>query len=394
MNHVISNNNRIEKMDSLIRVFIYLLVFIIPLSKSGVHIVSGLLLLSLIPCLFFFKLDLLEGNMNKGIFCFLLIILISAFWALSPYHVFRGFLSPVLEYVILYYATINFIESKKELKITFISYWVSNVICAGYGVYQYFILGVSQAKSFVQVPNRLGSIMMIFVIFNFSILLFGKDKKLKLFGLIGILFGILGLFASVSRSALISLTIGLFVVSILKDKRMIIAFLVIMVLIGTFIPKQYIDRLKQLKDRQSFNVKTRIEMYETGVKLFKNKPLTGIGFNNVGLIYDKLNLKDLLNKLQFKHKHLHDIFINIGVELGIFGLLNFLFLLGMVIKRGWINFKERKNLLTAATLGIIAGQIFQNSVDVNMHAPQVGLIFIIFIGVMNLQNKKLLLDII
>lgn len=151
-------------------------------------------------------------------------------------------------------------------------------------------------------------------------------------------------------------------------------------------PTAYINRLSELRTLSNSN-KARLLMYEAGFKIFKENPILGIGFNNIRNLHQET---ELLNFLNYEHRQLHNIFINIAAELGLIGLISFISLLILTLKRAWDNIISEKNYLTIGAFAIIIGQLIQNTVDVMMHTTQVGLIFVFFIALINLKNKNLL----
>lgn len=379
---LISNKHK-NNYKKLIRGLIYLSIFTLPLSIAGANISSGLLFLAFIPAIFIFDLKLFSGKYNKSIWGFLIIILLSSFWAYSPANVIEKFISPVLQYVVLYYAVINFIEEENQIKTTIFVFWVFTFISALYGGYEYFVIGVNRAEGFLKISNRLGSVMMMYIILNYSIILFNKKIKYRLFGLIGMSAGLLGLFASVSRQALLASFIGIFIVSILKSKKNIILFFIVILIIISIMPGAYINRLSNLTSLESGN-KARLLMYRAGWEIFKDNTILGIGFNNIRSLHQESTILDFLS---YDHRQLHNIFINIAVELGLLGLISFLTVFTLTLKNAWFNMLTNKNYLSVAIIGIISGQLFQNTVDVMMHTTQVGLIFIFFISLSNLKNN-------
>lgn len=379
----------LKNLDYILEILLYIFIFVIPISIGAINTIAGILFLILLVRLIL-KRDyiIFEGTLNKAIILFLLLILISAFFAGKDYgRTLYGFMSPVLKYVVMYYLVINLINKKSSFNKAIKLYWVATAIGAIYASYSHFIGGVTRAEGFTHNPNRLGSMMMIFIIFNFSMLLFDKNKRVRLLATIGIVLGFLGLFSTLSRSALFSTLIGLAIVSLLKDKRLIIVFLMASLLLFMILPGDYINRLELLKNIESNNVSQRLLMYRMGLKLFQRYPFTGIGFKAVGGIYDRFELVEF-NELRNTYNHLHNVFINIAVEMGIFGLMVFLFLLFRIIKKAWKLFKETNHGFIAGILGIISGQIFQNTVDINLHGTEVGLVFVFFIGLLVVFKKN------
>lgn len=385
----VKNENLINRLDRILEILLDVFIFVIPISIGAINVLVGVLFLLLLARIIL-KRDyvLTEGILNKGIILFLFLILISAFFAGKDYErTLYAFVSPVLKYVVMYYLVINLIKDNNSFNKSIRIYWVAQIIGAIYAVCLHFIAGVARARGFTHNPNRLGSTMMFFIIFNFAMLIFDRNKKVKIFSAVGVFLGFLGLFSTLSRSALISTLIGLAVVCLLKDKRFIVLFLIASLLLFVILPDDYMARLELLKDIESTNVSQRLLLYKIGIKLFKKYPITGIGFNAVRGIYDRFDMEEF-KELKNTYGHLHNVFINVAVEMGIIGLVMFLYLLYIILKKSWLLFKKTNHGFVAGILGILFGQIFQNTVDMNFQGTEVGLIFVFLIALMLVFEEK------
>lgn len=383
---------RLEKWISIIDIVIeyglYCLVFFIPTSISGINIFSGLLfIIYIIRLIYKQDQDLWKSKLSKFLLLFAVVSLLSVFWANDKYRTIRFFVSPLLKYLLIYYLIINYITTEKKFKKIFKIYWLSHIISAGYAIYNYYFLGIKRTSGFTHNPNRLGAIMMMFIIVNFSIALFKENGfKTRLISISGIVIGFLALFSTASRGALIGLILSLFVISILKDWKILIYLLIGLLILGMFIPEYYKNRIFKLTDLESNNVKSRIAMYKAGIDLFRQNPILGIGLNNVRTVYDTYDLNEF-DDFGGNHRNLHNLFINILVELGIIGFFVFVMILINIFKKGWSNYINNKSWFNVSLLGVLVGEGFHNMVDFTFHASEVSLIVFLFFGLMIINAK-------
>lgn len=386
-------NKIIEKsipfIDKIIEYGLYLLVFFIPTSISGINIFSGLLFIIYIIRLFL-KQDqnIWNGKINKLILLFALFSLLSVIWANDRYRALSFFVSPVLKYVLIYYLIINYINTKNKFNKIFGAYWVSHIISAGYAIYRNYVVGLRRVDGFTHNPNRLGSIMMMFIIMNFAMLLFvnRKNIKISILSSIGIVTGVLALFASSSRGALLGLVAGLFVVTILKGKKFLVYLLIGLILLSLFMPNYYKSRISKLTDITSNNVYSRLSMYKAGVDMFLEKPILGVGLNNVKTVYDMYELPEF-EHFGDKHRNLHNLYINILVELGIIGFSILAILIYLLGKKSWLNYKANKNWFNLGVIGLFVGEGTHNMFDYTFHASEVFMIVLLFIGLLIVSEE-------
>ena len=377
-----------DKLDTVLRWGLYLLVFAVPVSIGATNALSGLLfLLFLVRVGVGRDYNFIEKNLDKSIVVFLLLILVSLIPAYSKYRVLRELVSPVLKYALMYYLVINLITTKKNALKAFGFYWVANIISAGYAIYLHFGTGVDRVAGFTHNPNRLGIIMAMFVLINLGLLLFKSGSRFKFLGGLGIVAGCLGLVTTVSRSSLIGLLLGSFIIGVLKDKKVLIGLLIVVLLSSFILPNYFMDRMERLTDLNSSGIKKRLAMYRAGWKVFKKNPVLGIGLNNVQLIYEQYDFPEF-EIIPGQHRNLHNLYLNVAVELGIVGFIGLMAMIFYIFQMAWKNYRQNQNWFNAAVSGILVAEFFHNSVTAAFHATEVMLILVFFIGIMASNNQR------
>ena len=385
VNKIIENS--IPFIDKIIEYGLYFLVFFISTSISGINIFSGLLfIIYIIRLLLKQDQNIWKGKINKLILLFALFSLSSVLWANDRYRALSFFVSPVLKYVLIYYLIINYINTKSKFNKIFGAYWISHIISGGYAIYRNFLVGVRRVDGFTHNPNRLGSIMMMFIIINFAILLFTNRKKYKIsiLSTLGIVTGILALFASSSRGALLGLIAGLFIVAMLKGKKFVVYLLIGLILVSLFMPNYYKSRISELTNINSNN--PRLSMYKAGMDMFIKKPILGVGLNNVRTVYDMYDLQEF-EHFGSEHRNLHNLYINILVELGFIGFSILAVLIYLLGKKAWLNYKTNTNWFNLGIIGLFVGEGTHSLFDYTFHASEVFMIVLLFIGLLIVSEK-------
>ncbi len=113
------------------------------------------------------------------------------------------------------------------------------------------------------------------------------------------------------------------------------------------------SRLLSIFDFYNPSNRVRFELWNAGLKMFRDHPIFGVGDIDLGKLY-----------AQYKHNydkeiqgHMHNNFIHELVTLGLFGFLAFCFLIIKIIKIDLKIFKETKNIpfISSYALGTIGG---------------------------------------
>ncbi len=113
---------------------------------------------------------------------------------------------------------------------------------------------------------------------------------------------------------------------------------------------------------------TRLEIWRTGLDLFLEKPLTGIGLANMWFV------EPWMRSYPDPLPHAHNTLLSIAVELGIVGLGLFLWMQIFVI-RGLVQLTAERDAFAPLFVGAFAVLAMQGLVDHPIFLPQVAVIF-------------------
>ena len=154
-------------------------------------------------------------------------------------------------------------------------------------------------------------------------LLFGKRPKWEKFGIIGCLvFTSVALILAASRGGFVALAVGLLYLMYrlsrgLKPVALLVLLFVPLLLL---VPNTAIQRIIHPKSGEDEAVQNRETTWRAGMKMFSQHPLTGIGlgqFMGQVLQYENPNEAPVESLA-------HNTYIELGAELGIFGVLAWL----------------------------------------------------------------------
>ena len=258
--------------------------------------------------------------------------------------------------------------------------------------------GKPWATGFSANPNFFAETMILCL--SYSIGLFIEENKsiLKKIILIElIIFFTIGLLIGNTLSCFVALIVVLIflLVYCLKYRKKLLKFLLVICIIAslsfilaskgrTIILKDIVQTQTEITDMLNGNIKGeygtfRIEIWRQTLKVVPDHLLHGVGIDNFIYAFNGKTLK-YNNKLYDKA---HNDYLQILVTQGIFSLLCYLLLYGMVIVKGAYNcFKNEKIILILPVIGYLT-QIF-----FNISVIEVAPIFYISLGL--LYNRKII----
>ncbi|OGX26353.1 MAG: hypothetical protein A3J51_05010 [Omnitrophica WOR_2 bacterium RIFCSPHIGHO2_02_FULL_45_21] len=197
---------------------------------------------------------------------------------------------------------------------------------------------------------------------------------------------------TVSRGAWLA-----FLTSILFMSIWIHALAVFLLILGMFIIATYVFYPPFLKERLIkffvFSDTSSIDrkfIWRAGWKMFISNPWIGVGLGTFMFNFKKFIAEDY----QYSAAYAHNCYLQMASEMGLIGLLAFLFILGLFFYHGIkiLNSRERNfywYTLLASQAAII-GYCVQMGVDTTLYSLDLGMLFwlVMGIGVAALKNLE------
>ncbi len=188
------------------------------------------------------------------------------------------------------------------------------------------------------------------------------------------LVGGIGWFLTLSRGAWLGLLVaaGLFVL-LSANKKLMMAFagaLVVMAIVVASVPNlRYRVTLPFYGEKSAA---ARLSLWDTGTKMLKDSPpqslIFGKGINGFSDNWDKFNTDPNLEHYNFPH----NIFLNLWIDLGLLGLLGFIF---VMISAIWRGVKNRKNPKALGLLLFVVAIIAHGLIDIPYLKNDLALMF-------------------
>lgn len=221
-----------------------------------------------------------------------------------------------------------------------------------------------------QTAMILGAIfIMFYYLFNIK-----NNKKEKIYiGLLLFLDTIL-LLSVQSRGMNLSLFVVILVLGIIGKKKIFKIFSISIVFLCLllsmyFSNSHYMKRYENVTKDGSFYA--RVEVYKEAFRLFKNNPITGIGFDNFVFLQDN---KDY--KYNESYGHPHNMPLKMLSETGVIGFISYYLFMGSILWNFWKEAKKNKYSLVGF-LVILTLLLYENIET--MMISRIGLRYVFFI---------------
>lgn len=188
--------------------------------------------------------------------------------------------------------------------------------------------------------NGMGAFQAEFAIFLIGIAVFAKKPVLK-WGLLAIaLTSIYCLELTFSRGAYAGFLMGLFVLGLIKERKILILLAILLVIWQSLVPYAVTQRVMMTYQEGGgvdSSAKERLTVWEDALQVFNEEPILGTGFNTYAYMHRVMEFTDT-----------HNYYLKVVLETGLAGLLIFLWLLGVTCKMSWRLFRMAKDPIMSA----------------------------------------------
>ena len=258
---------------------------------------------------------------------------ISVFYSIDKLTSSREFIR-ILSIFSIYSLSFFLIKTKKAFKTLINVILISSLIPVILGIYQYsFHKGMTSDIS--GFSNRIygtfahPNSFAIYLLIILSILLFYFFYTRKLLFGVGVLFLSLLLCLTYSRIAWLGFILIIFIIGMLKYRKLLLTSLCILLLVYLIIPSVSL-RINELFELDPYgSVVWRIKLWKDMTEVFKEKPIQGFGIGTFNVLTENIR------GVKFGSTDAHNDYLKISVELGILGLISYLFLIFNLLKILW-----------------------------------------------------------
>ena len=165
-------------------------------------------------------------------------------------------------------------------------------------------------------------LMMILAIYSFSFIVNLKGKtNFKIYTIF--ILTSLSLLLTLTRSAWLGFFVAALILLLKKKPALIFALVIFLAVILLISPTPIKKRFSSFANFKDITFQNRILMIKKGIRMIKDKPLWGVGPGMVKYAYTVPRYK--VKEKEELHSHLHNDFIQIWAERGVFSFLSWIF---------------------------------------------------------------------
>ena len=226
-----------------------------------------------------------------------------------------------LTQIMIFYLTLNVVRDDRE------ALWLVKALLVATSISALYALGVSlpgtlslanRASGFFSIYMTFGGFLLVAGLLALSYLLVPTRERKSVWVYAPTLLILTALITTLSRSAWIGLVVGTAVIAVASRRKMVGLCLALVAVLVIFIaPHSISRRVKSMVNPQDKTAVERINMWQSGVNMFMDKKLLGVGPGRIKYDYDRYANPDAANK---SPSHLHNNVVQLAAERGIFAL--------------------------------------------------------------------------
>jgi len=342
---------RVEKYcDWLIGAFLVLFVFWSPISITGTQIaVSFALLFWVLRVLAMKRLHLVRTPLNIPIAAFLAVAALGVITAVDFRHSLKGYMT--LGWMSIFFLTANNVKDVTRFR-KLIRLLISITTIAGaYGIFQhltridffgnvkYLHPSLPRSTGFFNAPLTFGNYILLVLPMVIGLSSYSKKGREKRWLQLSSLIILTAIVFSYGRGVWLGLIGGLIFMAILRSKRFLVyvvtGVIVCSLFLAAFPSSKFAQRvLGTFKSERP--VGDRIYFLEGGLKIIRDYPITGVGWEGFRKVYPRYRPAEGRES----GCNAHNNFLDVAVDGGLLGLGIFLWLLLTIYKVGFQIFQR------------------------------------------------------
>lgn len=309
----------------------------------------------------------------------------------------------IVQYMLWYFVVLQLVKGENSAKAITGFFVVAVALLAVYGVYQY-AAGVEmpagwtdQNEASVRTrvyaiftsPNAFGSLLTLCAPMAVSMIVISRTRRAKAAFAVMTLFILASLAFTFSRGAWVGFIVAAGVYVLVKDKRLIIPGIIAVVLIAVLVPSisSRIGYMLSAEYIESSLRGGRLIRWITGLKIFADYPVLGIGLGEFGgAVAMNNNVKVIVDNTVTEAFYMDNYMLKTAVEAGLVGLISFAALMYSVFINGLRTVRTASSdvsrELATGILAGLCGVIVHNFVENIFEVPMMTSLFWVFTAVM------------
>lgn len=299
------------------------------------------------------------------------------------------FLEPIMFFLVF----INVIKNKRDLNWLFFTLGLSALVISALAIYQKFTgwaipnefwadEETRRVTSFFGYPNAvslyLGPIIILYI--GRIVTYLKKDKAIPfIFSLLVIISSLLSIIFAVSQGAWVGVAAGIIFWGVLYNNRsriITISGLIILFIILSFLPNLYTPVLQELSFK-GVSGQIRLEMWSETWAMLKDHFVFGAGLDGYQTVFDPYHQARHIEVYLYPH----NIILNFWSELGLAGLILFVYFFVKFFRQGIRLIKTERNW-ALTLMAVMVTIIVHGLVDVPYFKNDLSVMFWLWLGMM------------
>jgi len=352
-----------------------------------------------------------ENDLNKPMAVFIFICFLSVLNSQFIVFSLKGFFFKLLQWTFLYFVFIEVVTTRKQLRIFLTAFFISAMIVIVDGfvqsltgrdfIYQHILWGGRVSASFRH-PNDFGGYLIIVSLMLLTMTLFcrfnnqednGIFKKMKflespiLWKLINVVWcicSVVSLGLTLSRGAWIGFYGGLIFLAVQKKGMLLVSLAIMITFYAVFSTQMSNARNESFLDTKTFTIGSgRIDYWKESWNMIHDFPWLGVGLNSYSQEAPKYK--------KSWGGYPHNCYLQMAVEIGIIGLLSFLWMLFILFRNTLRNLRYiHDDFFQALLMGLSCGFfgfLVHSFVDTNFYSVQLGNLMWVIMGAVVATQK-------
>jgi putative inorganic carbon (HCO3(-)) transporter len=244
--------------------------------------------------------------------------------------------------------------------------------------------GVPRASDLIQ-PRFVGITMGVFVAVFLPLLFFSHNRNLHLLSMVVVIIGFGLIFLTQTLTGLAGVLVAVLFLAIWRSRWFLVAFLLSLacglVALLTVDTTRLIQYLLAVDNPAGIAVALRLDMWSRALAMIRDMPFTGIGLNTFPVIQTSFYPGFLLGP----EPHAHNLLLQTALDLGVPGLVAFLWLLIAWLFMVWRKYQASENheyrVLLLGLIGGVLAYFVAGFIDAMMLGAKPGVVFWILLGI-------------
>ena len=387
----IETDNVVSNLDKLIQFSLYTFVIFCTLSISITQISFTIGVLAWLIKVHLTKTwdKIYRTPVGLPILCFCLASILAVITSVD-YSVSLPHLKKIFQFAILFWVA-NTVTNEKQKDLLIKLLIISGVIASIVGFFQAWSTAVTlqtRVSGTMSVYMTFAGLLMLIGLIALGKCLFDDKKEKWVMVAIGII--IFCLLLTLTRQAWLGFFIGFLVLIIFWNKKYLLAIPVAMIGLLLFAPESVKDRIFSLTDLNDWTFQARILLWQGGLEIFKDNPITGCGFKCVDALHT--HYPDPSGFIA-RHRGMHNNIIQLLVDTGILGLGTWLsiwvaYFLAIYKQLNKITINRLPKGLVIGSLAAVTGFLAGGMFETNFYDSEIVMLLYSIMGISLAQTNQ------